>query len=146
MSLLCASKSCIIGISKNRAAFWWYCVLKRISRAWLRGYVTDGLRRALEWHSRGQRFDPAYPHQLERVKKDLKLWFQVFFCFERAKSRIFIFSQLPPGPRRPPCSCAFLSSSRPDRRAGISKGAFEALPCGRVMRPNLDLMALGRLF
>ena len=45
------------------------CVLKRISEARLRGYVTDGLRRALEWHSRGQWFDPAYLHQ--RVRKRL---------------------------------------------------------------------------
>ena len=37
------------------------------------GYSSAG--RALEWHSRGQRFDPAYLHQLERVKKDLKLRF-----------------------------------------------------------------------
>ena len=29
----------------------------------LRGYVTDTTGRALEWHSRGQRFDPAYLHQ-----------------------------------------------------------------------------------
>ena len=29
----------------------------------LRGYVTDATGRALEWHSRGQRFDPAYLHQ-----------------------------------------------------------------------------------
>ena len=30
--------------------------------------------RALEWHSRGQRFDPAYLHQkLERAKKILEI-------------------------------------------------------------------------
>ena len=28
---------------------------------WKRGYSSAG--RALEWHSRGQRFDPAYLHQ-----------------------------------------------------------------------------------
>ena len=27
------------------------------------GCVTAGFGRALEWHSRGQRFDPAYLHQ-----------------------------------------------------------------------------------
>ena len=32
----------------------------------VRGYVTDGFRRALEWHSRGQRFDPAYLHHKRR--------------------------------------------------------------------------------
>ena len=39
--------------------------MKRISQTRLRGYVTDGLRRALEWHSRGQRFDPAYLHHIK---------------------------------------------------------------------------------
>ena len=32
----------------------------------LRGYVTASFGRALEWHSRGQRFDPAYLHQKGR--------------------------------------------------------------------------------
>lgn len=56
-------------------------------------------------------------------------------------AKLIRFSQLPPGPRRPPCSCAFLSSSRPDRRAGISKGASEALPCVR-----LEVLVLGGHF
>lgn len=55
--------------------------------------------------------------------------------------KLIRFSQLPPGPRRPPCSCAFLSSSRPDRRAGISKGASEDLPCVR-----LEVLVLGGHF
>ena len=50
--------------------------MKRISQTQLRGYVTDGLRRALEWHSRGQRFDPAYLHQ---NKQDILL--DVLFVF-----------------------------------------------------------------
>ena len=33
------------------------------------GYATDLLGRALEWHSRGQRFDPAYLHQKETAAK-----------------------------------------------------------------------------
>ena len=45
-----------------------------ISLLHLEGYVTDGLRRALEWHSRGQRFDPAYLHQRPGIKR-----FQAFF-------------------------------------------------------------------
>ena len=39
------------------------------------GVHTRWFGRALDWQSRGQRFDPAYLHQ-----KDLKLRFQVF-CF-----------------------------------------------------------------
>ena len=38
------------------------------------GCVTVSLGRALEWHSRGQRFDPAYLHQtgaLSILNKDL---------------------------------------------------------------------------
>ena len=34
----------------------------------LRGYVTASFGRALEWHSRGQRFDPAYLHQKRSQK------------------------------------------------------------------------------
>ena len=47
--------------------------------------------RALEWHSRGQRFDPAYLHQkLERVKKNLEIiWFQGFFFFKSGKIAVF---------------------------------------------------------
>ena len=45
------------------------------------GYSSAG--RALEWHSRGQRFDPAYLHQ--RVCKKA--------CF-RKKTSLFPFSQL----------------------------------------------------
>ena len=42
--------------------------LSTINPAW--GYSSAG--RALEWHSRGQRFDPAYLHQIERdVRKNL---------------------------------------------------------------------------
>ena len=43
----------------------------------------------IAWHSRGQRFDPAYLHQLERVKKDLKLRFQVFFYFPKCENGEF---------------------------------------------------------
>ena len=43
-------------------------------RIW--GYSSAG--RALEWHSRGQRFDPAYLHQLLRRKQDC---FRLSFCY-----------------------------------------------------------------
>ena len=58
-----------------------------LSSTW--GYSSAG--RALEWHSRGQRFDPAYLHQLERVKKDLKRPFQVFFVSQSTKMGNFQF-------------------------------------------------------
>ena len=37
----------------------------------LRGYVTDTTGRALEWHSRGQRFDPAYLHHHRECEENL---------------------------------------------------------------------------
>ena len=45
---------------------WFFCVSRRNFGARLRGFVSDGFGRALEWHSRGQRFDPAYLHHLRR--------------------------------------------------------------------------------
>ena len=39
--------------------FWYYNLRLRDEATW--GYSSAG--RALEWHSRGQRFDPAYLHQ-----------------------------------------------------------------------------------
>ena len=42
------------------------------------GVLNRSLGRALEWHSRGQRFDPAYLHQRKTLKP---YWFQGFlFC------------------------------------------------------------------
>ena len=35
------------------------------------GYVTVLLGRALEWHSRGQRFDPAYLHHHRECEENL---------------------------------------------------------------------------
>jgi hypothetical protein len=52
------------------------------------GYSSAG--RALEWHSRGQRFDPAYLHQ----KRPEIVRFQVFFFFEIETENI---TQLPGG-------------------------------------------------
>jgi hypothetical protein len=54
------------------------------------GVLNRSLGRALEWHSRGQRFDPAYLHQkLERAKKTLKSSdFKVFF-FKSGKIAVF---------------------------------------------------------
>ncbi len=37
-----------------------------------RGYSSAG--RALEWHSRGQRFDPAYLHNEKYETKSLIIW------------------------------------------------------------------------
>ena len=37
------------------------------------GYISAG--RALEWHSRGLRFDPAYLHQKFWIRKDSELFF-----------------------------------------------------------------------
>ena len=41
----------------------------------LRGYVHDAFRRALEWHSRGQRFDPAYLHQTKTTRTFVRVVF-----------------------------------------------------------------------
>ena len=44
---------------------------------------SDKLEPISEWHSRGQRFDPAYLHQLTeyivRAKVPISLWFRYFF-------------------------------------------------------------------
>ena len=66
--IIISRKESIGRLASATAAVVTDCVLKRISEARLRGYVTDGLRRALEWHSRGQRFDPAYLHHKETEK------------------------------------------------------------------------------
>ena len=42
-----------------------------------RGYNFAWVGRALEWHSRGQRFDPAYLHQSEKAHQ--KVCFFIFF-------------------------------------------------------------------
>ena len=47
------------------------------NRIW--GYSSAG--RALEWHSRGQRFDPAYLHQRETEEKVAKLSYFATFSF-----------------------------------------------------------------
>ena len=51
-------------------------------RIW--GYSSAG--RALEWHSRGQRFDPAYLHQKPSKSSD----FGGFFCISPNFSRHFL--------------------------------------------------------
>ena len=45
-------------------------------RNWTWGYSSAG--RALEWHSRGQRFDPAYLHQKASKSSDFGAFFFVF--------------------------------------------------------------------
>ena len=44
--------------------------MQKKTEAW--GYSSAG--RALEWHSRGQRFDPAYLHNEEYGTKSLIIW------------------------------------------------------------------------
>ena len=44
----------------------------------LEGHVTDLTGRALEWHSRGQRFDPAYLHQKDLKSKDFRSFLFLF--------------------------------------------------------------------
>jgi len=63
------------------------------------GSKTENVGRALEWHSRGQRFDPAYLHQQKGFKS---LRFEAFFVFFpllrsifHAKSERNEFSVLP---------------------------------------------------
>ena len=45
-----------------------YAIILLVKHTW--GYSSAG--RALEWHSRGQRFDPAYLHQKKEVSLFLK--------------------------------------------------------------------------
>ena len=47
------------------------------------GYVTEPFGRALVWHSRGQRFDPAYLHQEKTVIHRMA----VFFLLRRFRER-----------------------------------------------------------
>ena len=51
------------------------------SESW--GYSSAG--RALEWHSRGHRFDPGYLHQKDLKSKDFRSFF-------RLKSAVFVVS------------------------------------------------------
>ena len=53
------------------------------------GYSSAG--RALEWHSRGQRFDPAYLHQ----KRPEIVRFQAFFLCLRANKSVHYFLRVP---------------------------------------------------
>ena len=53
--------------------------IEALSQPGLRGYVTDTTGRALEWHSRGQRFDPAYLHPSPEIVR-----FQGFFAFRKS--------------------------------------------------------------
>ncbi len=59
----------------------------------LRGYVTASFGRALEWHSRGQRFDPAYLHHRHReVAKgnlEAKNGFKVFLFYIAYQKRSY---------------------------------------------------------
>ena len=52
--------------------------------AQLEGCVTAWLGRALEWHSRGQRFDPAYLHQHKSLENTT--FSRLFFFHKRHKA------------------------------------------------------------
>ena len=58
------------------------------------GVLNRSLGRALEWHSRGQRFDPAYLHQkLGKSEKTLKSFdFKVFSYPKVEKSQYSLFA------------------------------------------------------
>ncbi len=67
------------------------CIIATVEGIWFqtlasmdnfRGYSSAG--RALEWHSRGQRFDPAYLHQSSK-SKDLGLLFLAYLGTELCK-------------------------------------------------------------
>ena len=63
----------------------------------LRGYVTAWLGRALEWHSRGQRFDPDYLHQKVREKACFREKASFFFRFRKFKKiRMVLLPCTPP--------------------------------------------------
>ena len=62
------------------------------------GYSSAG--RALEWHSRGQRFDPAYLHQTRKALKTLR--FQGFSFLRAAQSKRHFSAA--PEPAIPPCN------------------------------------------
>ena len=59
------------------------------TKAW--GYSSDG--RALEWHSRGQRFDPAYLHHQKKTLKTSV--FKVFFFFRRNMAQAKAYKRQP---------------------------------------------------
>ena len=42
------------------------------------GVLNRSLGRALEWHSRGQRFDPAYLHQKHSISLEIECFFYTF--------------------------------------------------------------------
>ncbi len=79
LCLRCAPGSVIIEYTKSEVVFLVVLRIERTSKARLRGYVTDGLGRALEWHSRGQRFDPAYLHQAHCESNELFFFLISFF-------------------------------------------------------------------
>ena len=61
-----------------QGVFWGCPRIEALFWPGLGGYVTALTGRALDWQSRGQRFDPAYLHQ-ERPQR--KLW-SFFLLFE----------------------------------------------------------------
>ena len=56
------------------------------------GVLNRSLGRALEWHSRGQRFDPAYLHQNNIIR--------TFIQLETGSDLLFILRKLKIGKRK----------------------------------------------
>ena len=66
-------------IMKDIQGVFWGCPrIEALFWPGLGGYVTALTGRALEWHSRGQRFDPAYLHQTKSLETQQ---FRGFFAF-----------------------------------------------------------------
>ena len=67
----------------DKIPLYWYNTEAVWCSANIWGYSSAG--RALEWHSRGQRFDPAYLHQIRCATSGEKSWNRkisgLFLCF-----------------------------------------------------------------
>ncbi len=71
----------------------WYHSTRSAEQIW--GYSSAG--RALEWHSRGQRFDPAYLHQKKETPNRVFPFFRSIYPIEPPKSRQAFHRVLPAG-------------------------------------------------
>jgi hypothetical protein len=71
-------------IMKDIQGVFWGCPrIEALFWPGLGGYVTALTGRALEWHSRGQRFDPAYLHQGTPQRE---LWCFLRLEYERGRA------------------------------------------------------------
>ena len=62
-----------------QGVFWGCPRIEALFWPGLEGYVTALTGRALEWHSRGQRFDPAYLHHENPVIFEITGFFRFKF-------------------------------------------------------------------